>query len=81
MSPRLILAAMLSAGLLAATASSARAEFFGCNTPKVTRYTTGHSSSYYRAGGSRSGQHGYAAAQRHSSRTAYSARQSYRAHW
>jgi hypothetical protein len=79
---RTVLLAALAAGLVSAGPSPAKAEFFGCNTPKITHYSVSGNS--YRAG-SRHSYQTYSPAPRHyygrvSHYSAYSAR-SYRSRW
>ena len=79
--PRLVMAAVLAAGVITAALTPAQAEFFGCNTPKVTHYSTSGSSWSYRAG-SRYGHHAYASASRRFAQPGYRiVRHVYRSHW
>lgn len=78
---RTVVIAALAAGLVSVVLSPARAEFFGCNTPKVTHYTTYGSGGWYRAG---SRHHAYTytpAPRRYYSRTSHYSVRSDRSQW
>ena len=78
---RPVLMAVLAVGFAVVALTPAQAEFFGCNTPKVTHYTTYSSGQSYRAG-SRHTYRAYTPAPRHYySRTSHYSARSYRSGW